>query len=154
MREGTTFDYFLTDHQGSVVGVTDAAGTLISETRYMPFGQVRTSVGTITQTDYGYTFQQKVNSTGLMDYDARMYDDGLGRFVQPDLLISGTSESQELNRYSFVNNSPIIFTDPSGYKFACADGENCRQSYLSNRVSNIDYWRILIKQDFGISPQG
>ena len=79
MREGSTFDYFVTDHQGSVVGVTDSSGTLISETRYMPFGQVRTSVGTITQTDYGYTFQQKVNSTGLMDYDARMYDASLGR---------------------------------------------------------------------------
>ena len=53
MREGSTFNYFLTDHQGSVVGVTDSSGTLISETRYMPFGQIRTDIGTITQTDYG-----------------------------------------------------------------------------------------------------
>ena len=76
MREGSTFDYFVTDHQGSVVGVirnlyprvdftsgADAAGVLISETRYMPsrtlrpravaargVGQVRTSVGIITET--------------------------------------------------------------------------------------------------------
>ncbi len=58
MREESTFYYFLTDHLGSVVGVTDPTGTLVSETRYLPFGEVRTDVGTISQTDYGYTFQR------------------------------------------------------------------------------------------------
>jgi uncharacterized protein RhaS with RHS repeats len=65
MREGTTFSYFLTDNLGSVVRVTDASGALVSETRYLPFGDTRTDLGTITQTpmklgeaDFGYTFQQ------------------------------------------------------------------------------------------------
>jgi uncharacterized protein RhaS with RHS repeats len=79
MRENTTWSYFLTDNLGSVVGVTDSNGALTSETRYLPFGEVRTDVGTITQTpvklgqaDFGYTFQRSIADSGLMDYRARM----------------------------------------------------------------------------------
>lgn len=35
MSADSTFNYFLTDHLGSVEGVTDANGALLSETRYM-----------------------------------------------------------------------------------------------------------------------
>ena len=51
MDDGEGMKYFLTDHLGSIVAVTDATGALISQQRYMPFGQVRTDVGTVTQTD-------------------------------------------------------------------------------------------------------
>ena len=37
-------DYFLSDHLGSVVAVTDESGALLSEQRYLLFGQVRTDV--------------------------------------------------------------------------------------------------------------
>ena len=47
---------FLTDHLGSTLAVLDSSGTVLSETRYMPFGAVRDDVGTISQTDFGYTF--------------------------------------------------------------------------------------------------
>jgi len=114
MREGTTFSYFLTDNLGSVVGVTDSSGVLISETRYLPFGETRTDVGTIMQTDFGYTFQRSVAGTGLMDYKARMYDPTIGRFVQPDTLVPSAGSSQAWNRYAYVNNNPINFTDPTG----------------------------------------
>ena len=65
MREDDTRSYFLTDHLGSIVGVTDSSGVLVSETRYLPFGETRTDVGNITETDYGYTNQQIITGTGL-----------------------------------------------------------------------------------------
>ena len=71
VREGSAFSYFLLDHLGSVVGVTDSSGALIAETRCLPFGETRTDVGTIPQTDYGYTFQQNVDATGLTLLKAR-----------------------------------------------------------------------------------
>jgi uncharacterized protein RhaS with RHS repeats len=49
----STLVYFLTDPLGSVVAVTDANGALVSEQRYLPFGEVRMDVGSITQTDFG-----------------------------------------------------------------------------------------------------
>ena len=83
-----SLDYMLTDHLGSVVAVTNSSGTLISQQRYLPFGQVRTDTNPpfIAQTDLGYTGQRNLDaqgnaSLGLMDYHARMYDAALGRFI-------------------------------------------------------------------------
>jgi RHS repeat-associated protein len=96
MRENTTWSYFLTDNLGSVVGVTDSSGALVSESRYLPFGEVRTDVGAITQTDFGFTFQRSIADTGLMDYRARMYDPTIGRFVQPDTLVPSAGVHRHL----------------------------------------------------------
>ena len=67
-----TLSYLLTDHLGSMVGTADVSGTLTSEQRYLPFGEVREDVGTIAQTDFGYTGQRD-QGMGLMDYKARFY---------------------------------------------------------------------------------
>ncbi len=106
--------YLLTDHLGSVVAITSANGSVLSQQRYLPFGQVRTDVGDITQTDFGYTGQRNLADMGLMDYHARMYDSLLGRWIQPDSIVPGASP-QALNRYAYVFNSPIGLSDPSGH---------------------------------------
>jgi len=63
-----------------------------------------------------------IMDTGLMDYDARApaptrskgYDPWLGRFVQPDSNIAQKNNSQSYNRFSYVENGPIIYIDPNG----------------------------------------
>jgi RHS repeat-associated protein len=108
--------YFLTDHLGSIVAVTDDTGTLTSETRYTPFGEVRTDVDTISETDYGYTNQEVVSYIKLMFYQSRWYSPELGRFAQPDSIIAEPGSSQGYNRYSYVGNNPILYNDPKGYE--------------------------------------
>jgi hypothetical protein len=61
-----------------------------------------------------------------MDYNARMYDASLGRFIQPDTIIPGQTNPQTFNRYSYVVNNPIMFTDPTGHA-ACDEDGNCWQ---------------------------
>jgi len=114
--------HFITDQLGSVVAMTDSTGTLLSQSRYLPFGQVRTDVGSITQTDIGYTGQRDNSYINLMDYHSRWYDDSLGRFIQPDSIIPD-GNPQSLNRFSYVGNNPINFTDPSGHT-SCSDIPN------------------------------
>jgi RHS repeat-associated protein len=58
-------------------------------------------------------------ANGLMDYDARMYDVGLGRFVQPDKLIQDEDNPQSWNRFTYVENNPILYTDPTGHVIPC-----------------------------------
>jgi RHS repeat-associated protein len=72
-------------------------------------------VGSITQTDFGYTGQRQEGYTGLMDYRARFYDGSLGRFLQPDSIVPGVANPQNFNRFSYVGNSPIDQNDPTGY---------------------------------------
>jgi len=99
-----------------MIAVLSDNGTLLSQQRYMPFGQVRNSIGSITQTDFGYTGQRNEAYMGLMDYRSRWYDGSLGRFIQPDSIVPGVGDSQGWNRYSYVRNSPIRFSDPDGHE--------------------------------------
>jgi hypothetical protein len=54
-----------------------------------------------------------------MDNKARMYDPQVGRFTSADTIVPGGV--QGLDRYAYMNNSPVVYTDPSGHN-AC-DGE-------------------------------
>jgi RHS repeat-associated protein len=120
MSDNGAMKYLLSDHLGSTVAVTDAAGILLEQSRYMPFGEVRGDVGGVTSTDKTYTGQKSIPETGLMDYKARMYDPLLGRFIQPDNIIANAVSSANFNRYSYVFNNPILYTDPTGH-ITCAE---------------------------------
>ena len=54
-----------------------------------------------------------------MDYKARFYSVGLGRFLQPDSIIPNPANPQSWNRYSYVENRPILFNDPFGHDSVC-----------------------------------
>ena len=47
--------------------------------------------------------------------NGRIYDPTLGRFLQADPFIQAPSNSQSYNRYTYVWNNPLSYTDPSGY---------------------------------------
>jgi hypothetical protein len=77
-EKGSKFHIF--QEAGSVVKLTNASGALVvHQQRYLPFISVRTDVGLLTQTDFGYTGQHNLDdqnnnfSFGLMDYNARFY---------------------------------------------------------------------------------
>jgi RHS repeat-associated protein len=119
-----------------VVAVTDASGTLrqargstlIDQQRYLPFGAERTDVTSPSAagTDYGYTGQRELDPStgGLMDYKARFYSVYLNRFVQSDTIVPNMFYSQSLNRYAYVNNSPMNYVDPSGHICVESDGDS------------------------------
>ena len=67
-------------------------------------------------TAYRYTGQRLDAATGLYFYNARYYDPGLARFTQPDTMVPTPGDPQSLNRYSYVGNNPLRYTDPSGHE--------------------------------------
>jgi hypothetical protein len=75
MNDGSGMKYLLTEHLGSVVATTDSNGSLMSQQRYMPFGQERNVQSPYASpTDFGYTGQRSLANMGLSDYKARCYD--------------------------------------------------------------------------------
>ncbi len=103
------------DHLGS------GSVTLASEEnpllqRYTPFGQVRGANVNGLPVDETFTGQTDDPGTGLIDYNARHYDPLLGRFVMADRVLDG------YNRYNYVHNNPLKYTDPSG-NCSCSKGE-------------------------------
>jgi hypothetical protein len=56
-----------------------------------------------------------------MFYNARYYSPYLNRWLQPDSIVPEPGNPQALNRYSYVYNSPLNYTDPSGHAATCPD---------------------------------
>lgn len=48
---------------------------------------------------------------------ARYYDPATGRFLSADTIVQEPHDPQTLNRFAYVRNSPVVFTDPSGNEF-------------------------------------
>ena len=48
--------------------------------------------------------------------NGRVYDPATAQFFSPDPFIQEAGNWQNYNRYSYVFNNPLIFTDPSGYR--------------------------------------
>ncbi len=147
--QSMSVEYLLSDHLGSTSITTDTSGAKISEMRYKPWGEIRYSwtASQSTTPAYSlakytftgqYSYMDDPSTTGitegfgLMFYNARMYDPALGRFTSADLIIPGGV--QGLDRYAYVNNSPVNFTDPSGHK-ECDPEFGCE---TTNNISNPD----------------
>ena len=52
---------------------------------------------------------------GLVHMNGRIYDPLLGRFLSADLIVQFPGSLQSYNRYSYVNNNPLTFFDPTGW---------------------------------------
>ena len=68
-------------------------------------------------TTRGYTGHEQLDNIDLIHMNGRIYDPNLGRFLSPDPHIQSLANPQNLNRYSYVLNNPLSYTDPSGYFF-------------------------------------
>ena len=119
---GTSQTHFLhRDHIGSVDVITDENQTVVERYSYDAFGQRRQvnwqdAVSAITSNMVrGFTGHEHLDGVGLIHMNGRVYDPLLGRFLSADPHIQQHKNFQNLNRYSYVNNNPLSFTDPSGF---------------------------------------
>jgi RHS repeat-associated protein len=113
MIKGPDVSYYHKDHLGSSTVMTDASGTRLETTDYMPFGNQRKNTGADVS-NYKFTDQELDAEIGLYNYNARMYDPIIGRFISPDSIVPYPFASQSYNRYSYCRNNPLIYIDPIG----------------------------------------
>ncbi len=66
-------------------------------------------------TTRGFTGHEHIESLGLVHMNGRVYDPLLGRFLSADPFVQAPTNTQSPNRYSYVFNNPLSYTDPSGY---------------------------------------
>jgi len=117
--------YTYTDYLGSITHITDAAGNLIHEQSFDAWGRerdpdtyeypaVQTGHALSLTNDRGYTGHEMLPQFGIINMNGRLYDPILGRMLSPDPYVQMPDYSQNFNRYAYVLNNPLKFTDPSG----------------------------------------
>ncbi len=136
--------YFHDDALGSTNARTDDVGapTLLA---YGPWGDARDAsdwtlpfAGDPAEAEVGFTGHKARLDDGLIDMRGRMYDPNLARFMSPDPLVVSPLSVQGHNRYSYVDNRPMVFTDPTGFaKEGAADDDDGRVEVDLQAIVNL-----------------
>jgi RHS repeat-associated protein len=119
--------YFHTDNLGSIAVITDQSRAVVERDSYDAWGKRRnpltwqddTSGGSLpaSPTTRGFTGQEELAGVGLVHLNGRVYDPLVGRMMSADPFVPDPLNAQAWNRYSYVINNPLAFTDPNGYCF-------------------------------------
>jgi RHS repeat-associated protein len=128
--------YLHRDNQSSIVAISkaDNAGTVIEKRFFDAWGNLTAaiigntaalinSLGWVSTLpsgagglliDRGYTGHEFLKTVGLIHMNGRIYDPILRRFLSPDNYVQDPYNTQNFNRYGYVYNNPLLYTDPSG----------------------------------------
>jgi RHS repeat-associated protein len=121
--------FYYTDHLGSTTAITTASGTVCYQASFTPYGEEHLAQTTTCPQNYKFTGYERDLETGLDYAFARYYDSRLGRFMSGDPLGGDASDPQSLNRYAYVENSPMNLTDPLGLKLPCSRDDPTHKIY-------------------------
>lgn len=117
-------NYFMQDHEGSVIAVLSGEGLLREWYRYDAFGAptIRDANGAIQTLPNGqpvsainnrfmFTGREYVSQFGFYEYRARAYHPMLGRFMSEDPMLF---DAGDYNLFRYCHNEPLDLTDPMG----------------------------------------
>ncbi len=139
--------YLHKDHLGSTDVITDEQGQVVERLSFDSWGARRNSNWTsawdfgfsiVSTVSRGFTGHDQDDAVGLINMNARLYDPKLGRFLQPDTFVQHPYTTQGMNRYTYVNNNPLSFTDPTGHflKFLWRQAKKVTSAVLSSLGSD------------------
>ena len=112
--------YWHKDHLGSVQVIADSAGSVKQGFLYDAWGNRTTRTlagGEAYAEERSYTGHELLTEIGLVHMNGRIYDPVAGRFLQADPLVQDPFNGQSYNRYGYVLNNPLAFTDPTGFSW-------------------------------------
>ncbi len=121
----TTRSYAHTDHLGSTVAITSNTGAVSQVLEYYPYGGTRIDqkYGATNQRNR-YIGQDSDIENSLIYLNARYYDGQRGQFLSQDPVFNEVGltkdgkavmrNPQAMNSYSYAQNNPVVYKDPSG----------------------------------------
>ena len=103
---------------GDVYRIRDANGTEVAYYEYDAWGNITTKTGTMADVNpFRYRGYYYDTETGFYYLQTRYYDPETRMFVNADnyeILDTLASTLGQLNLYTYCNNNPIMYIDPTG----------------------------------------
>ncbi|MBP2322202.1 RHS repeat-associated protein [Kibdelosporangium banguiense] len=131
MRQGTgQLTWLAGDHQGTSQIAIKSDTQEVVQRRQLPFGDPRGTAAAFPG-ERGFVGGTTDANTGYTHLGAREYDPDTGRFISVDPVLD-LGDAQQLNGYTYSNNSPVTRSDPSGL-LSCPDGD-CRNGKSGSRA--------------------
>jgi RHS repeat-associated protein len=128
VRTPTGLVWTATDRNQTSVVQIDATTLQAERRRLLPYGEPRGTPPSSWAGDKGYV-GGTTDPTGLTHLGARYYDPSLGRFTSLDPIIAH-GDTQQTHGYTYANNNPILYSDPTGLFAGCTpDGYNFCPGY-------------------------
>ncbi|HHW35684.1 MAG TPA: RHS repeat-associated core domain-containing protein, partial [Bacillales bacterium] len=113
-------NYYLQDELGSPIRLVDRKGKMTERYSYDEFGRpsgLNKALGLSKSSNpFGFTGYQYYTSMGLYFAQARYYAAGIGRFISEDAYKGEITNPLSLNLYIYVENNPLRYVDPTGYR--------------------------------------
>ena len=116
------YHYLHRDYLGSILAISNSSTEIIEQRQFGAWGLTDQFVNIQGDTSFshdsligrGFTGHEHFFEVSLLHMNGRMYDAKLGRFLSPDNFIQDPYNTQSFNRYGYVWNNPLSFSDPSG----------------------------------------
>ncbi|MYZ34164.1 MULTISPECIES: RHS repeat-associated core domain-containing protein [unclassified Streptomyces] len=105
--------FLIGDHHGTSELAITATDLAMQQRRSTPFGTPRGTTPTAWPGQKGFIGGTQDTTTGLTHLGAREYDPDTGRFLSVDPVMD-TADPQQLNAYSYTENNPVTYSDPTG----------------------------------------
>ncbi|SHF33884.1 FG-GAP-like repeat-containing protein [Chryseobacterium takakiae] len=153
-NEKGAFKFLHKDYLGSILAISDEAGNKLEQRHFDGWGNLtHLQVGNggiivgkenvrnfIAESgglliDRGYTSHEHFFDVGIIHMNGRLYDPLLRRFLNADENIQDPTNTQNYNKYGYVMNNPMMYSDPSGEFWAWFIGAVVG-SYLSGVQAN------------------
>lgn len=113
--------YLHRDYLGSILAITDKEGVIKEKRHFDAWGKIvklqdgaGNNLTAFKILDRGYTGHEHLLGVGIIHMNGRLYDPVLHRFLSPDNFVQDPFNTQNYNRYAYVLNNPLMYTDPSG----------------------------------------
>ena len=130
-EEKGSYKFLHKDYLGSILAISDEEGNKLEQRHYDAWGnlthlqigngEVITDPEQIAKAqlllDRGYTSHEHLWEVGIIHMNGRLYDPLLRRFLNADENIQDLHNTQNYNKYGYVMNNPLMYSDPSGEFF-------------------------------------